>query len=146
RGLLKVGGVGRDVRLDHAVRLWRVTRAQELDRVGNDIDGLPLGAVLRFPLAPVKASLDGDRSSLGKVLGAVLALGAEDGDVEIVGLVDPLAALGLFAPAVDRNAQAAHRGPAGGGAKLGIASEVPGDDDSVDVGSCHELLPSQVHT
>src|SRR6266542_3259637 len=45
RGLLEVGGVGGDVRLDCAVRLGSVTRAQELDRVGNDIDGLPLRAV-----------------------------------------------------------------------------------------------------
>ena len=74
--------------------VWgRVTGAQELDRVGNDIDGLPLGAVLGLPLAPVEAPLDRDGPALGQVLGAVLALRAEDGDVEIVGLVDPLAGL-----------------------------------------------------
>ena len=47
--------------------------------------------VLVLPLAPLEAAVDRDRAALGEVLGAVLALRAPDGDVEVVGLVDPLA-------------------------------------------------------
>ena len=41
-----------------------VARAEELDGVGDDLDALPLGAVLRLPLAPVEATLDRDRAAL----------------------------------------------------------------------------------
>src|SRR3954447_16049840 len=70
RGALEVRGVGRHIgaRLERAVtavtaaaRVVRA-RAQELDAVGDDLDRLALGAVLRLPLAPVEPSLDGDRT------------------------------------------------------------------------------------
>ena len=97
-GALEVRGVGGNVRLrleavaTTAARVVRA-RAEELDAVGDDLDGLALGAVLGLPFAPVEPPLDGDGASLGEVVGAVLALRAPDGDVEVVGLVDPLAAL-----------------------------------------------------
>src|SRR5215471_6950582 len=78
--------------------------AEELDALRDDLHGLPLArAVGRIPLAPVEAAVDADRAALGKVLRAALGLVAEDGDVEVVRLVDP--ATGLVAPA------AVHRHP-----------------------------------
>src|SRR3954454_20341497 len=56
--------------------------AEELDGVGDDLDGLALRAVLRVPLAPLEASVDADRAALREVLRAILALLAPDGDVE----------------------------------------------------------------
>ena len=50
-----------------------------------------LRAVLRVPLAPVEASVDADRAALREVLRATLALVTPDGDVEVVGLVAPVA-------------------------------------------------------
>src|ERR1700709_2226747 len=71
-----------------------VARAEELDRVGDDLDRLAFAAaVFGLPLAPVEPAFDRYRSALGEVVGAVLALAAEDDDVEVVGLVDPLAEL-----------------------------------------------------
>src|SRR5206468_1812371 len=63
---------------------------EELDAVGDDLDRLPLGAVLRFPLAPVEPAVDADRASLGEVLRTALALVAPDGDVEVIRLVPPV--------------------------------------------------------
>src|ERR1051325_3044368 len=61
--------------------------AEELDRVGDDLDGLSLaGAVGRFPLTPVEPAVDADRAALREVLRATLGLVAEDGDVEVVRL------------------------------------------------------------
>src|ERR1019366_8995136 len=68
-----------------------LSRAQELHRVGNDIDVLAFRALLGLPLAPLQASIDRHGASLGEVAGGVLALRAPHGDVEIVGLVLPLA-------------------------------------------------------
>ena len=78
---------------------------------------------LRLPLAPVEPALDRDRAALGQVGRAVLALGAEDRDVEVVGLVDPVAAA-VLAAGVDRDAQLADARPAAGAAELGIAGQV----------------------
>src|SRR3954452_9647382 len=56
-------------RIGRHVGLWReaaailaatITRAQELDRIGNDIDGLSLVALLVLPLAPLEPSVDRD--------------------------------------------------------------------------------------
>jgi hypothetical protein len=41
--------------------------SQELDGVGDDLDGLALGAVLALPLAPVEASVDGYRPAFSQV-------------------------------------------------------------------------------
>src|ERR1044072_7516159 len=73
-------------------------RPEELDGVGHDLDPGALAAVLGLPLAPLEPAVDGDGAALGEVLGAVLALRAPDLDVEVVGLLGPLAArLGLVA-------------------------------------------------
>ena len=70
-------------------------------------------AVLGLPFAPVEATFDRHRPALREVVGAVLALRAPDGDVEVVGLVDPLAGLAVLAAAVDGDSQLADGGPAG---------------------------------
>src|SRR6185437_3432514 len=117
--------------------LSAIPGAQELDRVGNDIHRLALVALLVLPFTPFQAPVDGHRATLLEVLGAVLALRAPHGDVEEIGLVDPIA--GLVTPAcVHGKPEAAHRRPAGCAAQLGVAREVAREDDSVDVGGCHE--------
>jgi hypothetical protein len=98
-----------------------VARArEELDRVGDDVDALAVVAVLVLPLAPLEAAVDRDRAALGEVAGAVLALRAPDGDVEVVGLVDPLAGRVVLAARVARDAQLADRGAARERAQLGV--------------------------
>src|SRR5262245_59515210 len=67
--------------------------AAELDGVGDHLDRLALRAVLRFPLSPLQAPVDGDRTTLREVLRAVLTLVAPDGDVEVVRLLRPLVGL-----------------------------------------------------
>src|SRR6185437_3985309 len=121
--------------------LSAIPGAQELDRIGNDIHRLALVALLVLPFPPFQAPVDGHRASLLEVLGAVLALRAPDRDVEVVGLVDPLT--GLVTPAcVHRDPKAAHRvATARDVAQLRVAREVAREDDSVDVGSCHETAP-----
>src|SRR5207302_10356596 len=97
--------------------------AQELDALGDDLHGLALRAVLRVPLAPVEPAVDPDRAALAQVLRARLGLVAEDRDVEVVRLVDPLAR--LVAPAaVDRDPQAADGGAAGGVPELRVLRQV----------------------
>ena len=59
----------------------RLGAGEELDGVGDDLDGLALGVVLARPFAPVQAAVDRDRAALGEEAGAVLAVGAPDGDV-----------------------------------------------------------------
>src|SRR5215213_10187830 len=53
-------------------------------------------------------SFDGDRASLREVLGAVLTLSTPNGDVEVVGLVDPFACGLVLAPRVARDPHAAN--------------------------------------
>src|SRR5581483_1811606 len=65
-----------------AAALAVAAAAEELDAVGDDLDGLALRAVLRLPLAPAQLPVDADRAALGQVLRAVLGLVAEDGDAE----------------------------------------------------------------
>ena len=93
-----------------------VTGTEELDRLGDDLDRLPLAAPVLADRhsAPVEAPLDRHRATLEEVVGAVLALRAPDGHVEVVGLVDPVAGLAVFAAAVDRDAQLADGGAAAG--------------------------------
>src|SRR4249919_276133 len=139
---LEVRGVSRDVRLRLeaiATAFARVVRAraEELDAVGDDLHRLALGAILGLPLAPVEPSLDGDGASLREVVRAVLALRSPDGDVEVVGLVDPLAALAVLAAAVDGHSKLADRGSAGGRAQLGVLGQISCDRDYVDVGGRH---------
>src|SRR4051794_35923431 len=94
--------------------------AEELDALGDDLYRLALArAVGRVPLAPVESAVDAYRAALREVLRTTLGLVAEDGDVEIVRLVDPLPR--LVAPAaVDRHAHAANRRAAGGVPQLRI--------------------------
>ena len=61
----------------------------------------------------------------GEVLGAVLALRAPHRDVEVVGLVDPLAGGLVLAAGVARDPQAADSHAARKIPELGIAGQVP---------------------
>src|SRR4051794_40716181 len=153
RGRGEVAFVGRDVAARRAeaaavaatasvavATAGPVARAKELDAVGDDLDRLPFAAVFRFPLAPVEAAFDRHGAPLGEVVGAVLALRPPDGHVEVVGLVDPVAAL-VFAAAVDRDPQVTDGGPAAGMTQLRIPGQVPGDDHHVHVRSC-QFTPS----
>src|SRR3954452_5484676 len=138
---LEVGRVGRDIALRRealAVLLARVPAAtEELHRVGDDLDGLTLtGAVLGLPLAPLESTVDSHGTTLREVLGAVLALGAPDGDVEEVGLVDPLTR-GVLATRVAGHTQPADRGAAGRAPELAVAREIAREDDPVDVRGDH---------
>src|SRR5205085_2537271 len=111
-----------------------VAAAEELDVVGDDLDRLALGAVLRVPLPPVQAPVDRDRAALGEELGAGLALVAPDRDVEVVRLVAPLAGLVVLLAGVDRDPELADGVPARGVPELGIPGQVAHEDDAVDVG------------
>src|ERR1700710_1184903 len=152
-GPFEVGGVGRDVAgrreapaptVAIASAPGAVAGAEELDRVGDDLDGLAFAAaVFGLPLTPVEPAFDRDRAALGQVVGAVLALAAEDDDVEVVGLVDPLAAL-VFAAAVDRDAELTDGRPTPGVPQLGIPRQVPGDDHHIHVRSCQSTHSSEV--
>src|SRR5262249_57614953 len=72
-----------------AVAAALTSAAEELDAVGDDLDRLALGAVLRFPFAPVEPAVDPDGATLREVLRAALALVAPDRDVELVLLLPP---------------------------------------------------------
>src|SRR4051812_24556710 len=89
----EVAGVGRNVglRREAAAVLGTLAGSQELDGIGNDIHCLALVPVLVLPLAPLEAAVERDRAPLRQVVGAVLALRAPHRDVEVVGLVDPVA-------------------------------------------------------
>src|SRR3954471_21135995 len=119
------GGVVSAVGVSGAVpRNWTV--------VGDDLDGLALDVVAGGPFAPFEAAVDGDRAALGQVAVAVLALGAPDGDGEVVGVVRPLP--GGLAARVGCDPQRADRRAALGVAQFGVAGEVAGEHDAVEVG------------
>src|SRR5205823_5742493 len=83
RGEIRVGRGARGHVLVRPELARLATRAQELDRVGDDLDRLALpGAVLRLPLAPVEPPVDGDGTTLREELRAALALVAPHRDVE----------------------------------------------------------------
>src|SRR5205823_2501977 len=82
--------------------------------------GLPLVPLLVLPLAPLEPSVDRHGTALREVVGAVLALRAPYGDVEVVGLVLPIAG-GIAAAGVARDPQAAHGCATGGAAQLRVA-------------------------
>src|SRR6201999_2640892 len=115
-----------------------VAGAEELDGVGDDLHRLAFAApVFGLPLTPVEPAFDRHRAAAGEIGRAVVALGAEDDHVEVVRLVDPLAAL-IFAAAVDGDAPLANGGAAAGAAQFRILREVAGDDHHVHVRSCQE--------
>src|SRR5205823_239114 len=124
RGLraLEVGGVGGHVRAGgHPVAASLIVAgAEELHRVGDDLDALPLGPVLGLPFAPVQTPLDPHRPTLGEVGGAVLPLSAPNGDVEVVRFVHPVAAGCVLATTVDGDAEFAHGRPARQAAELRV--------------------------
>ncbi len=95
-----------------------VAAADELGVVRDDLDRLPVVAVLVLELAPLQAAVDGDRAALGHVLGDDLALATPDGDVDEVALLAPLARRRILLARVERHAQAADRHAARQGAKL----------------------------
>src|SRR5215208_3914432 len=111
--------------------------AQELDGVGDDLDALALVAVLRLPLAPLEAAVEGHGAALGEEARAVLALRAPDRDVEEVGLVLPLPGGLVLAARIGRDPQGAHRHAARGRAELGVSGEVAREDNPVDVRRGH---------
>ena len=82
------------------------------------------------------------RPSLREVVGAVLALRAPDGDVEVVGLVDPLAGGAVLSAAVDGHSELADGGPAGSRAQLGVLRQIACDYDRIDVRAGQLRLPS----
>src|SRR4051794_7201997 len=84
-----LGGAHADGLGRRAVAAGGLGAGEELHGVGDDLDALALAAVVCRPFAPLQPSVDRDRPALGEVAGAVLALGAPDGDVEVVGHVDP---------------------------------------------------------
>src|SRR3954453_7788183 len=92
-GPCEVPGVGGDfgLWLEAAAVLGTLAGSQELDGIGNDIHCLALVPFLVVPLAPLEPAVERDRTPLGQVIRAVLALCAPHGDVEVVGLVDPVA-------------------------------------------------------
>src|SRR5205085_7011981 len=98
--------------------------AEELHGVGDDLDRLALGAVLRLPLAPFEAPVDRHRAALCEVLRAVLALVAPDRDVEVVRLLRPLAGGAVLAARVDGEPEAADRSAARRVAQLRVAREI----------------------
>src|SRR3954452_5952543 len=122
-----------------AARGGVVAAAEELHAVGDDVHALALVALLVLPLAPLEAAVDRDGAALGEVPGAVVALRAPDGDVEVVGLVDPLTGL-VLAARVAGDAELADRGAAREGAKLGVRGEVACQHHSVDVRGRHWRL------
>src|SRR5207237_7528421 len=104
-----------------------------LDAVGDDLDRLPLGAVLGLPFAPVEAAVDREGAALGEVLRAALPLVAPDRDVEVVRLVAPLARGLVLLARVHGDAELADGGAARRVPQLGILREISDEDDSVDV-------------
>src|SRR5436190_24054607 len=143
--LREVCGVGGDVRLGReavaaALRRGVAAAAEELDGVGDDLDRLALVAVWAIPLAPLQPALDRDRPPLREIGGAVLALRAPHRDIDVVRLVDPLAAL-VLAPAVHGDPQFAHRGAAAQLAQLRVLREIARDDYDIDVCGCHFCGP-----
>src|ERR1044072_6226938 len=143
-GRLEVARVGRDVRpRGEAVaaapaHAGVVAAAEELDRVGHDLDVLAVVALLVLPLAPLQGTVDRHRADLGEEAGAVLALRAPDRDVEVVGLVLPVARGLVLATRVAGDPQRAHRGASAGGPELGVTREVACNDDPIDVGGGHD--------
>ena len=115
--------------------------AEELHGLGDDLDGLSLGAVLGLPFAPFQSPVDRHRASLGEILRAVLALVAPDGDVEIVRLLSPLAGPAVLSARVDGEPQAANGGAARGMPEFGVSGQVADEHDAIDVG--HSLSSSR---
>src|SRR5215210_7033973 len=127
-------GRARGNELAVAAALGVAAAAEELDGVRDDLHRLPLGAVLRLPLAPVESAVDADRAALRQVLRTALALVPPDGDVEVVRLVAPLARRPVLLARIDGDAELADGGPARRVPELGVPRQVPDEDDAVDIG------------
>src|SRR5438132_3124337 len=133
----EIGGLrrrGRRHELVAAAARFVAAAAEELDRVGDDLDRLALRAVLGLPLAPVEAAVDADGPALREVLRAALGLVSPDGDVEVVRLVAPLAGGIVLLPRVDGDPELADGRPVRGRPELGILRQVADENDAVDVG------------
>ena len=113
------------------------TAAEELHRVGHDLDRLALVSFGSLPLTPLEPSVHGHRPALREVLRAPLPLVAPHGDVEVVGLVRPLTGL-VLAPRVDRESQVADGRAGRRVAQLGILGQVADEHDAID--GDHSLL------
>ena len=104
----------------------RATPLEVLDGVGDQLRGVPLLAVLVFPLAGLDAALDVDLGALAQVLRGELRLLAPGDDAEPLGLFLPLALLVLVV-AVDGDRELGDRLTAGRVAHLRIAAQVADD-------------------
>src|SRR4051794_35696233 len=138
---LEVACVGRNVGLGLETLPSAVpavlAAAEELNGIGNDIHRLALVPVVVLPLAPLEAPVERDRTALGQVAGAVLALRTPDGDVEVDGLVDPVARLVVLAAGVAGDPQLADGHAARQVPEIRVVRQVPREDDAVDVRGCH---------
>ena len=108
-----------------------LTLAHELDLVHDDLELRAALAVL-LPRAVAQLALDRDLVALGEEAAHGLCAGAEHGAVHEVGVVLPLAGLGVSAAVVDGDAEGKHLRAARCDAKHGVAGEVAGDADAVD--------------
>ena len=102
---------------------------EEVDRLGDDLDTVALGAVLVGPLGVVEAALDRDLRALADVFADVGAEAVEAGDLVPLGFLLGLAAGGVLATlGGDRD-----RGDvaAVGGAGDGIGADVADKNDDV---------------
>src|SRR5207237_7262801 len=119
---------GHELRRAAAAALAVAAAAEELHRVGDDLDRLALLPVLGLPLAPVEPAVDSDGAALREVLRAALALVAPDGDVEVVRLVAPLARGLVLLARVHGDAKLADGGAARRVPQLGILGEISDED------------------
>src|SRR5262249_47504069 len=105
--LLRCGARGHEL-VAAAGEVAVAAAAEELDALADDLSALPLARpVVRFPRPPAGAPVDAAGPALREVLRAALGRVAEDGDVEVVRLVDPFARL-VARGAVHRHSQAAN--------------------------------------
>src|SRR5512137_2774266 len=110
-----------------------LARTQELDPLRDDLVLVALLAFRGFPGALLQVPVHEHRPPLGQVLRAALGLFAPDHDGHVAHLVPALPAL-RGVGAVHRQIEVAHRRPAGRVPKLGVAGQIPHQDDLVEAG------------
>src|SRR5215831_16421168 len=132
----------RDLVIGFAVDLDRLRRrrrsrslrpSHELHTLSDDLDHVPLLAVLRFPVPRLKTPLDHDGASLVQVFAAALGLLTPHHDVEEAGIFALLAALRLI-PAVHGEPQICDGHPAGRVAQLRCPGQIADQEYLVQAG------------
>lgn len=114
----------RCVEVAAAVAAFALRTVHELDFVNENGHAVALLAVL-LPLGPAKLALDCNTASLGEILGDLLGAGAEQGAIEVVGIVFPFASGVVATAIVDCNREVQNGGTVRVRvAKLGVAGEV----------------------